>query len=139
MTIELAETDEAIERCYPVMAELRPHLRQDQFVSRIRLQQREGYILAFGETGQVINVVAGYRIIEQLSVGRMLYVDDLVSASFVRGQGHGKRMLDWLKAQARHQNCQALHLDSGVQRFDAHRFYHREGLVILWHHFACSL
>jgi len=31
-----------------------------------------------------------------------------------------------------------LHLDSGVQRYMAHKFYLREGFIIASHHFSIS-
>ncbi len=38
-------------------------------------------------------------------------------------------MISWLKSHARQLGCNQLHLDSGVQRFSAHRFYLREGFI----------
>ena len=37
-------------------------------------------------------------------------------------------MLAWLRQFARDRGCTRLHLDSGLQRTDAHRFYEREGM-----------
>jgi hypothetical protein len=48
-------------------------------------------------------------------------------------------MLDWLTEEARRADCVQLHLDSGVQRPDAHRFYFREGLTISAYHFRKDL
>ena len=44
--------------------------------------------------------------------------------------------MDWLKCHARENECEQIHLDSGVQRFPAHRFYLREGFDIASHHFS---
>ena len=38
MQIRLATNDEQILDCYPVMAELRPHVAEDGFVERMRRQ-----------------------------------------------------------------------------------------------------
>jgi hypothetical protein len=38
--------------CYPVMAELRPHLVKQAFVSQVRRQQQHGYYLAYLEEGE---------------------------------------------------------------------------------------
>lgn len=48
---------------------------------------------------------------------------------------------DWLLEEGRRLDCGWLHLDSvvGPQRFDAHRFYHGNGLAIYAHHFARML
>jgi len=47
--------------------------------------------------------------------------------------------LDWLKAEAKAQGCNELHLDSGVHREQAHKFYFREGLTISAYHFRIAL
>jgi hypothetical protein len=44
-----------------------------------------------------------------------------------------------LVAEARAAGCGELHLDSGVQRFAAHRFYLRERMEIMAHHFRLKL
>ena len=48
-------------------------------------------------------------------------------------------MLAWLIQQAAEEGCAALHLDSGVQRKDAHRFYLREGMTLASYHFKISV
>ena len=122
------------------MAELRPHVLEREFVERVCRQQREsGYLLAFVEQSGMVRAVAGFRIAEFLAWGRTLYVDDLVTSSAERSRGHGKALFDWLVARAKAQECAQLHLDSGVQRFDAHRFYLRQRMSISSHHFALLL
>jgi hypothetical protein len=47
--ITAAVSDAEIRACHPVMRQLRPHWSgPDAFVTRIRLQQDEGYKLAWG-------------------------------------------------------------------------------------------
>lgn len=139
MSIRLAVTDAEIARCAPVMRQLRPHVPADQFVARIRVQQAGGYHLAYLEDAGAVVAVAGYRIMENLYSGRVLYVDDLVTDDTVRSKGYGARVLDWLIAQARQAECQSFELDSGVQRFDAHRFYLMHRMIIAGHHFRLLL
>jgi len=135
MTIRHAETDLDILRCHAVMRQLRPAYDPGTLVARVRRQQRDGYRLAMLEDGGRPVAVAGYRLSENLAWGRFLYVDDLVTDAGARSQGHGKRLLDWLVETAREAGCRELHLDSGVQRAEAHRFYRREGLDHTSHHF----
>ena len=80
--------------------------------------------------------MAGFRIAECLAWGRFLYVDDLVTARSVRFRGYGQRLFDWLLAEARREGCEQLHLDSGVQRYEAHGFYLKNRLHITSHHFT---
>ncbi len=86
-----------------------------------------------------MQAVAGYRFIEMLNCGRILYVDDLNTDQRRRSSGFGKLLLNWLKKQATARNCGELHLDSGVQREQAHRFYFREQLTITAYHFRVRL
>jgi GNAT superfamily N-acetyltransferase len=136
-SIRVAETDQQVGRCFSVMAELRPHLREDEFLERIRRQQQQqSYHLVFLEEDSTVKAVAGFRIAECLAWGRFLYVDDLVTAAGVRGQGYGQQLLDWLLERARACGCEQIHLDSGVQRFAAHGFYLKNRLHITGHHFG---
>lgn len=139
MRIDLARSDSEIERCYSVMAELRPHVNRDAFLGRVRGQERQGYRLAFLEEGGEVKAVAGFRVSECLAWGRFLYVDDLVTAARNRSQGHGRRLLDWLVERAVEERCDEIHLDSGVQRSGAHRFYSSRRFTITSHHFARKL
>lgn len=133
--IALAETDEEILRCHGVMAELRPHVPLDGFVARVRRMQGEGFRLAFLSDGSEVRAVAGYRILDQLVSGRVLYVDDLVTGEALRSAGNGAALITWLQERARTEGCEYLELDSGVHRAGAHRFYFRHGLSIVAYHF----
>ena len=137
--ISLAETDTDIARCFPVMQQLRPHLVEAEFVARVRRMQPEGFLLAFVEEQNAVRAVAGYRYYDKLFSGKNLYVDDLVTDSTQRSRGHGRALLAWLIAQARAHGCDNFELDSGVQRFEAHRFYFRERMHISSYHFVVPL
>ena len=139
MEISIAETDEEIGRCFSVMAELRLHLDAESFVSRVREQETAGYRIACVEVDGRVVAVAGYRVMEKLSEGRHVYVDDLVTLAGQRSMGYGSALLDWLAGQALAQGCSSVQLDSGVQRDDAHRFYRREGMENSSLHFVKRL
>lgn len=137
--IRLAQTDDEVQRCYPVMAELRPHVAPAEFGPRVKRQAEiAGYKLAYLADGEV-KAVAGFRLSECLAWGKFLYVDDLVAKSDERSKGYGGALLDWLIAYARAEQCEQFHLDSGVQRFAAHRFYLTKRMIIDCHHFALKL
>ena len=132
MNIFPAQTDSEIARCFAVMAQLRPHLVAPEFV-------RQVFHLAALEDDGVVRAVAGYRFQEKLLSGQNLYVDDLVTDSTHRSRGHGRRLLAWPVTEARAHGCVQLELDSGVQRFDAHRFYFRERMHVSAYHFVQPL
>jgi len=138
-SIRTATADLEILRCFPVMRELRTGLEEEDFLPRIRRQQETGYQLAFLEAGGRVCAVAGFRLMENLYSGRVLYVDDLVTDPAVRSAGYGGQLFDWLVERARAEGCGTLELDSGVQRFDAHRFYLVKRMSIASHHFRLVL
>jgi len=105
----------------------------------VQRQETEGLRLAFLQAEDQVRAVAGYRIHDLLFSGRTLYVDDLVTRAADRSRGFGGELFDWLVAEARRENCHAFTLDSGVQRYDAHRFYMRERMKISSYHFALDL
>ena len=137
--IGLARTPEQIGRCSGVMRELRPHIKAIDFAARVLHQQQEGYQLAFLELDRVVRSVAGFRILNLLFSGRTLYLDDLVTHEGERSRGYGAALFDWLVEHARENECEHLTLDSGVQRFAAHRFYLNRGMDITSHHFQLKL
>ncbi len=138
-TVKVATSVVDIERCFPVLSQLRPHLVAEDWVARVRAQQQQGYTLVGVYVGDACVSAAGYRLLNNLAWGKFLYVDDLVTVERARGQGHADRLMQWLVKEARSLGCEALHLDSGHSRFDAHRFYLKHGLQITSHHFALSL
>ena len=139
MNIVIVTTESAIRRCFAVMAQLRTHLAEDQFVLQVQLQQLQGYQLACLEDGDKVLSLAGFRIMDRLSHGKVMYVDDLVTSQDCRSRGYGSRLFDWLVKHAAAQGCLEMHLDSGVQRFAAHRFYCARRMRISAHHFSLSL
>jgi GNAT superfamily N-acetyltransferase len=137
--IALAVRDDEIMSCYAVMSELRPHVSADDFLPRVRRQMEiAGYKLAYLADGEV-KAVAGFRISECLAWGSFMYVDDLVSKDGERSKGYGGQLFDWLVEYARGEGCEQFHLDSGVQRFAAHRFYLAKRMSIEAHHFGLKL
>lgn len=136
MNIHIATTDAEIAACYPVMRELRPHLVEDEFIFRVRSQEKTGYRLAYVKQAESLVAVAGFRIGDSLSWGHFLYVDDLITLPAHRSKGYGAKFLAWLEEYAAKEGCQQIHLDSGMQRKQAHRFYEREGMAMVALHFV---
>ncbi|MCQ8118853.1 GNAT family N-acetyltransferase [Methylomonas rosea] len=106
--IFIADTDADIQACFPVFSELRPHLKQEQFLPQVRRQQVQSYqILAVRQQG-AIKSVAGFRFAEFLAWGKILYVDDLVTLSGETSQGFAGALLDWLIAHAQVHGCRGV-------------------------------
>ena len=139
-SIYIAVSDDQLCKTWPVMQQLRPNLDEGSYIAAVqRMMCESTYQLAALESQGVVRAAAGYRIMEMLYCGRILYVDDLSVDAEVRSNGYGRAMLAWLMMRARDEGCAELHLDSGVQRGAAHKFYFREGLTINAYHFRCSV
>ena len=136
--VDLGADDARWSAALPVLQALRPHLTAD-LLRQVLADDLPGprFLAAFD--GDACLGVAGWRVLANTSAGRKLHVDDLVTAPDARSRGVGAALLAELERRARAVGCSALDLDSGVQRFGAHRFYLRERLDIVGHHFAKRL
>jgi GNAT superfamily N-acetyltransferase len=139
MNIQIATTDKQIMFCFPVMYELRPLLREEDFLNKVRNMQKEGFMMAYIEANKQAVAAVGFRMNELFYRGKSVYVDDLVTLPEYRSKNFGGQLLDWIIQFAKENNCRQVHLDSGVQRFDAHRFYLRKKFVISSHHFQLDI
>jgi GNAT superfamily N-acetyltransferase len=138
-TISLAVSGTEIAACYPIMAQLRPHLAAADFVPKVlHLMNTTGFQLACLDDGG-IKAVAGFRVSEWLHAGKYLEIEDLVVTASARSKGYGGQLFDWLLVQAARRSCRQLRLLSGVQRTDAHRFYLRKGMIIEAHYFSMDV
>src|SRR3982751_3666199 len=87
--IEVPKSDGDVEDCWPVMVQLRPHVKLEDFKAAVRRQAQEGYRLAFIRRDGKVAAVAGFRLLHNLAWGRFCYVDDLVTDEMARSQGLG--------------------------------------------------
>jgi GNAT superfamily N-acetyltransferase len=121
------------------MRQLRPHLSAADFAERVAVQRRQGYQLLAALVDGRAAALAGFRVVDNLAWGRFIYVDDLVTDEGRRSLGYGGLLLDWLVDYCRDNGLTELHLDSGVQRFAAHRFYLQKRMEITCHHFGLKI
>lgn len=138
MQVKTADSLEELRLISPVLLQLRPQYSEDALIRQIQAQQVAGYRIAYVEKEGNVLCVAGFVMGQKLAWTKHIYVDDLVTSEAHRSTGAGKLLIDWLKQYGRENDCQQLHLDSGVTRFGAHSFYLREGFNISSHHFAIA-
>jgi GNAT superfamily N-acetyltransferase len=120
----------------PVLQELRQDLTAEQLSDVYAEGHPQGLRFTAVYDGENCAAVAGWRLMATTVALRKLYVDDLVTASSQRGRGLGAALLCELQSRAREAGCQAIDLDSGTARTDAHRFYFRERMGITSLHFT---
>ena len=137
--IKIAKTDIDFLKCWAVIKELRPHLETENFVSMLREMTSEGYQLAFIEEHEQAVAAVGFRYLQFLFLGKHIYIDDLSTMPEARGKGYGGQLLDFVENIAREKGYSAVTLDSGHQRFTAHRLYINKGYTISSHHFTKKL
>ena len=136
MEIKLATTKEDYLKCWDVVQELRPHLNQDRYLTLMLYMIDEGYKLIYMEVeGRAVSF-CGYRHITMLHRGRSIYIDDLGTLPEARGVGHATALLKYVLEEARLEELESVHLDSGHHRFDAHKLYLNQGFRITAHHFS---
>ncbi|WP_456954715.1 GNAT family N-acetyltransferase [Lysobacter sp. HA35] len=133
------KSDSEILSARDVMRQLRTAIAHEDYLSTVRRMMDGGYRQAALFDGDQVRAVVGFRVFEMLYTGRLLYVDDLSTDERVRSKGFGHALLDWVKAEARATGCKELHLDSGVQRAAAHRFYFREAMTVNCFHFRVDV
>jgi GNAT superfamily N-acetyltransferase len=134
--IKKMTSDAEIMSTYDTMKQLRTHVAKNDYLQRVKRQQeKHNYYLAAVIDDGVVRCVAGYRLTEALAWGRFLYVDDLITDESGRSRNYGRQMMEWLLQEASNNGCEQIHLDSGVQRHAAHRFYLRERMDITCYHF----
>ncbi|MBY0205911.1 MULTISPECIES: GNAT family N-acetyltransferase [Paenibacillus] len=134
--VKLMQTTEEIQSTFDVIKLLRPHLIESEYYKQIKRMQQGGYQLAAVLYHSEVKSVAGFRINESLAWKKFMYVDDLITVTDGRSHGFGKTLLHWLENFAKENDCSQIHLDSGVQRHEAHRFYLRERMDITCYHFS---
>ena len=138
--IQQATTPQQIKLCFKVMQQLRPHfIDEHTFVEQVQRQIAEGYQLAYLEEDRVVKACTGFRFLEFLAWGKVLYIDDLITDSATRRNGYASKLLSWVIEQAKQAKCNQVHLDSGPQRHDAHRLYLNHGFKLNCHHFALEV
>jgi len=126
--LRIAREPRDLERCYPVMKELRPHLGYEEYLAIYEQAHRADQyeIVAVEIEGEVVAVM-GYRILSDFVRGRHLYVDDLVATAKARSQGLGAELLRFAEGVAKEQGCASLRLCTGIENERGTAFYEREG------------
>jgi GNAT superfamily N-acetyltransferase len=137
--IHIARIEADVRQCWLAFRELRPHLQsEDEFVERWRKQTGEGYQVVYVRDGDKVVAAAGYRFLNTMALGNILYIDDLVALQTSHRTGLGALLLQHLQNEAKERGCDSVHLDTGYQRHLALGSYLRNGFHIDCHHMVLS-
>lgn len=119
-----------LERCYPVMKELRPHLSYNDYISIYdQSHKADGYeIVAIEDEGKIVALM-GYRFLYDYVRGRHVYIDDLVTSHNFRSSGLGAELLKFAESIASESGCKSLRLCTGVENERGVKFYENNGWI----------
>ncbi len=115
-----------LERCYPVMKELRTALSFNDYMEIYeQAHKSDGYEIVGVESDGKITAVMGYRILHDYVHGKHLYIDDLVSTESQRSKGLGAQLLAYAENLAKELGCKGLRLCTGIENELGKKFYER--------------
>jgi GNAT superfamily N-acetyltransferase len=108
---------------------LKPEL-WDEKRAAVALSQAIGshdsVVLVADDGGRLVGLCTAYLDMHSVRFGYRAWVEDLAVDPERRSEGIGKALLDAARAWAKERGATHLELDSGDERYDAHRFYERE-------------
>ncbi|MFP7654823.1 MULTISPECIES: GNAT family N-acetyltransferase [Chryseobacterium] len=139
MEVKEAKTRADIEFCKEVILQFRTNLKEDNYVDQIiEMMNEEGFKLHYipNDTNTKAVAFIGYRPLQMLRTGKIIYIDDLFTSSECRSKGFAGLLLDHVTKEAETTGIQSVHLDSGYMLHDAHRLYLNKGYVLACNHFA---
>ncbi|MBL7914599.1 MAG: aminoalkylphosphonic acid N-acetyltransferase [Bacteroidetes bacterium ADurb.Bin397] len=129
-------SDEDIFKCREAFLDLRPHIEAAAYPAILKSMINDGFKVVFIERDGKAVSVAGFWSGYKLHRGNYIYIDDLNTLPDYRKNGYAGMIMDWIIAYANQNKIDQIHLDSGVMRFDAHRFYLSKKFIISSHHFV---
>lgn len=142
MECRKAITRADVEFCKDAILEFRPEVAPETVVDQVfKMITEEGYELAFLPNADNTRAGAfiGYRKLNMLRTGPIIYVDDLFTFAECRKQGFAGALLDYVTRQATEEGMKSVHLDSGYTLHPAHRLYLNKGYYLACNHFAKAI
>lgn len=138
--VELPLGDERLSTAvFGLLQALRPRLTAEAFGELMRegAGQALKVLTAWDGPDRCVGA-ALYRVLAT-SRGRIIFVDDLVTAPGARSSGIGAALFAALEQRGRAARCERVELDSGLTNQAAHRFYYRQRMEASAMHFAKTL
>lgn len=139
METKEAKTKADIEFCKEVILQFRTNLSEEGYADQVlEMMATEDFKLRYIPNNSNTKAVAfiGYRPLQMLRTGKIIYIDDLFTSAECRGKGYAGLLLDSVAKEATAAEIQSIHLDSGYMLHDAHRLYLNKGYVLACNHFA---
>lgn len=68
-------------------------------------------------------------------VGKAVELDHVYIKPEYRGDGLGKKFMNWINDYVKGKGCNSMELNTYVQNYPSHKFYYNQGYEILGYHF----
>ena len=125
--------EEEIGATYQIMQQLRTKINKESYIENVKkmINSEKKYTLfgAFSEKEKQCVAVIGFSYDFRLSVGKMIYIEDLVVDKNHQNLGIGRKLMNHVENIARKENIRTLVLDSAIHRKEAHKFYDNIGFI----------
>ncbi|BAC12267.1 GNAT family N-acetyltransferase [Oceanobacillus iheyensis] len=124
MKITMLTTKDQWLEAFPIMKQLRTHLDKGSYISLIsEAVEKDNYRLYALYDHQKMVAVVGLKPMITLYYGRFVWVCDLVTDNIYRSRGYGEYLLNFVHTWAADNKYESVALSSGIERYQAHRFY----------------
>jgi GNAT superfamily N-acetyltransferase len=124
---------------YSLIKQANPKITRTRFESLLSDMRKAGYRCAGAYKGKTLVGVAGFWVGYRFWCGKYIDVDNVVVAKSYQGSGIGTKLMAWVEKEGKRLKCDISVLDSYTIAHPAHRFYFRQGYVILGYHFTKEL
>jgi GNAT superfamily N-acetyltransferase len=131
--------NEELNTILPLVKTLNPNLADEILKERLQEMTAQGYRCAGAYLRGELIAICGMWITTRFYSGKQIEPDNVIVIEAWRGHGIGQRLMQWVYAYGREQNCLACELNAYVVNSPAHRFYFQQGFKILGYHFQRSL
>ncbi|WP_025742006.1 GNAT family N-acetyltransferase [Aquimarina pacifica] len=135
LTVKLLQKEELDD-----IISLTQHLNPNREISTLKKRHLEMFAFdnyqCFGlfEKAQLIGVSSSWMTVRLYS-GKQLEVDNVIIDPTIHSKGYGAFFLNYIENWAKEQGCESVELNTYVQNSKSHKFYFRQGYIILGYHF----
>lgn len=141
MSVNVRElTPEEIHTIFPLIKQLNPTMEEHLFHKRLEVMLEKGYrcAAAFDDAGHMMGL-SGFWVLCRFWCGEHVDMDNVIIDERFRGQGVGKKLMEWIENWARARGITFAVLDAYAENAPAHQFYFRQGYIIRGFHFTKEL
>ncbi|WP_391115927.1 GNAT family N-acetyltransferase [Psychrobacillus sp. L3] len=120
LQIKILQTKEDWQEGYPLIQQLRHHLTEDRYFELLKqMPTYQGWVIEDG----ALKAFIGFEECHNFYNERHIFVHDFVTNENDRSKCYGEKLMEALIKHAKENQFAYIALESGIQRFDAHRFY----------------